>query len=84
MEITRLPEGESAPHDVDCVCIERREDGLFYLNGTALLDCGDSDEAESVSMIGSDAYATFEDAEAAGLAWADAHCAGHVYIASHL
>lgn len=84
MEVIRLPNGQDAPKDADCVCIERGEDGRFYINATALLDCGDTEEAESVSMIGSAPYDSYDEAEAAGLAWADAHCAGTVHIATHL
>lgn len=44
--------------------------------------CGDTDEAESVSMIGSEPYDHYDDAEAAGLAWAAEHCAGEVYVST--
>ena len=82
MNIVRLPEGELAPPEADCITIERREDGKFMLNGTALMACGGTDEAESISMIGSQPYDSYDDAEAAGLAWAADHCAGEVYVSS--
>ncbi len=82
MHITRLPAGETAPAEADCISIERRPDGRFSLNATALMACGDTDEAESVSMIGSEPYDHYDDAEAAGLAWAAEHCAGEVYVST--
>ena len=42
--------------------------------------CGDGEDAESVAMVGSDPYPTFDDAEAAGLAWAEAHCVATIYV----
>lgn len=82
MHIIRLPAGEAAPPEADCIAIERRADGRFMLNATALMACGDTDEAESVSMIGSAPYDHYADAEAAGLAWAAEHCAGEVYVST--
>ena len=82
MHITRLPAGETAPPEADCIAIERLGDGRFSLNATALMACGDTDEAESVSLIGSEPYDRYDDAEAAGLAWAAEHCAGEVYVSS--
>lgn len=82
MKIIRLPEGEEAPHNADCISLWRQADGRYIINGTALASCGDVEEAESVAMIGSDPYPDIETAEAAGLAWANAHCAEEVYIAT--
>lgn len=82
MNIIRLPEGVSAPPEADCITIERREDGTFMLNGTALMACGDTDEVESISMIGSKPYDSYDEAEAAGLAWASEHCAGEVHVST--
>ncbi|WP_019516102.1 hypothetical protein [Sphingomonas sp. Mn802worker] len=82
MHIIRLPLGKTAPPEADCVAIEQRADGRFDLNATALMACGDTDEAESVSLIGSEPYDRYDDAEAAGLAWAAEHCAGEVYIST--
>lgn len=82
MKIIRLPEGEEAPHDADCISLWKQPDGRYIINATALAMCGDGEDAESVSMIGSDPYPDIEAAEAAGLAWANEHCAEEVYIAT--
>jgi hypothetical protein len=80
MEVIRLPTGQPAPPDVDCIGIDRLPDGGFNLNATALLQCDNGAEAESVSLIGAPPFATVEEAEAAGLAWAAEHCVARVYI----
>lgn len=80
MEVVNLPPGEEAPKDSDCVSIARIADGKHLLNGSALLACGDSDEIESVALIGGEPYATYEEAEAAGLAWASEHCVEMLYV----
>jgi hypothetical protein len=80
LDIIKLPFGEQAPNEGDCISIIERTDGRFDLNATALLACGDTDEAESVSMIGGDSYPTYEEAEAAGLAWADGHCVEKLFV----
>ena len=80
MEIIKLPAGEEAPKDSDCINIERAPDGTHVLNASALMSCGDGEEAESVSMIGGKPYHSYEDAEAAGLAWAAEYCVAEVYI----
>lgn len=82
MEIIKLPEGERAPVDTDCISIIRRSDGRHDLNGSALLRCGDGDEVESVALIGGDPYESYDAAEAAGLAWAADHCVGKVFIST--
>ena len=82
MHIIRLPESETAPPEADCITIEQRDDGKFMLNGSALMACGDTDEAESISMIGSQPYDSYDEAEAAGLAWASEHCAGEVHVST--
>lgn len=79
MEIIKLPPGERAPRDSDCARIEAR-DGKFYLNASALVTCGDGNEAESVAMIGSDPYDSYEEAESAALAWAAAHGVEQFYV----
>ncbi|MES2338746.1 MAG: hypothetical protein V4537_11685 [Pseudomonadota bacterium] len=80
MHIIRLALGELAPADTDCIKINETADGTFSLVASAMMDCGDSDSMESVALVGSDPYPSFEDAEAAGLAWADAHCVATIYI----
>lgn len=82
MDVIKLPFGESAPQETDCISIGAREDGRFDLNCSALLSCGDTDEAESVSLIGGAPYDSYEEAEAAGLAWAADHCVESLYVSS--
>lgn len=82
MEIVRLPAGEMAREDTDCVHIERTPEGKFAINCSALLTCGDGDGAESVALIGSEPYDSFESAEAAGLAWASDQCVDVLYVST--
>ena len=80
MEIIKLPLGELAPKNVDCISIDQKEDGSFELNTSALAACGGEDETESTSVIGSEPYPSYDAAEAAGLAIAAEHCVETVYI----
>lgn len=80
MEIIKLPHGEMASEDTDCIKINETPDGKFSLVASALMDCGDGDSPESVALVSSDPYASYDDAEAAGLAWAEAHCVATIYI----
>ena len=82
MDIEKLPIGVQAPEDSDCISIQELDDGRFRLNGSALLRCGDTEEAESVALIGGEPYPSFDEAEAAGLAWAAEHCVGTLYVSS--
>jgi prepilin-type processing-associated H-X9-DG protein len=84
MDIVKLPRGEDAPKDSDCIRIEQTADGRHRLEGSALMNCGDSNEAESVSMVDGGTYPTFEAAEAAGMAWADGHCVTRLYVSTTL
>jgi hypothetical protein len=79
MQTVRLPSGEHAPAEADCISIYEG-DGGFVLNGSVLLRCGDSNELESVSLIGGPTYPTRDAAEAAGLAWAADHCVETLYV----
>jgi hypothetical protein len=81
MQITRLPSGQRAPDAVDCISIEQKADGSFELQGTALINCGDSDEAESVALMGLPSFQTREEAEGVGLAWAAEQCVEHLFVA---
>lgn len=81
MEIIQLPIGTIAPQDSDCIRIQELSEGKFELNGSVLLRCGDSEAFESVAMVGSESYATPDDAESAGLAWAADHCVEQLYVA---
>lgn len=80
MDVVKLQPDESAPPDSDCATIETKDDGLFYLTASALVSCGDSDAAESVSLVGSDPYPSYDAAEAAALAWAASHGVQQFYV----
>jgi hypothetical protein len=80
MEIVKLPPGVRASEESDCIRIQEVAGGKFSLNGSVLSRCGDDAAPESVSLIGGDLYATYEDAEGAGLAWASEHCAEILYV----
>lgn len=77
-----MASGEKAPADSDCISIVELSNGRFNLQGSALLAFGDSEQAESVALIGSDTYASYDEAESAGLAWASAHGVETVYISN--
>lgn len=79
MEIIRLPQGQQAPDEVDCITVEQRDDGRFELTGTALIACGDGNEVESVALTGI-LYDSYEAAEDAGLAWAAQQCVEELYV----
>ena len=79
MEIIKLPFGEMAPEESDCISVQETDDGRFYLNTSALSNCPE-DEAESSSVIGSAPYDSYEAAEAAGLAIAAEQCVETVVI----
>lgn len=80
MDIVKLPVGEPAPSDGDCIRIQEVPGGRFTLAGSVLARCGDVETSESVSLLGGDKYASYDDAEAAGLAWANEHCAELLYV----
>jgi hypothetical protein len=80
MEIVKLPAGEHASDESDCIRIQELPSGAFGLNGSVLFRCGDAEVAESVSLIGGEPYETYDAAEAAGLAWASEHCAEILYV----
>jgi hypothetical protein len=82
MEIHRLPAGQLAPEDSDCVHVSKTADGKYELNCSVLLACGEGDEVESVALIGGRAYDSFEQAEAAGLAWAADQCVETLYVST--
>ena len=72
VDLVKLKPGEHAPIDSDCATIEMKGD-LFFLTASALLSCGDAEAVESVSLVGSDPYRSYDEAEAAALAWASSH-----------
>lgn len=80
MQITRLPTGQRAPDEVDCISVEQLSDGRFELQGAALINCGDGEETESVSLVGLPSFGSREEAEDVGLAWAAEQCVEHLYI----
>ncbi|MBB5709761.1 hypothetical protein [Sphingomonas xinjiangensis] len=81
MDIIKLPIGQAAAGNVDCIRIQELPDGQFELNGSVLLQCGDSDVAESVAMVGSEPYRSADAAESAGMAWAADHCVEQLHVA---
>jgi hypothetical protein len=68
MEIVRLPLGEQASVDADCIRIEEQPGATYKLTASAL--CVGADEGESASIVGGPTFNSFEQAEAAGIAWA--------------
>lgn len=68
MKIIRLPIGEQASVDADCIRIEEQSSGTYQLTASAM--CRGTDDGESVTILGGLVFATVEEAEAAGLAWA--------------
>lgn len=65
MEITRLPAGERAPSDSDCISIDEQPDGRFSWIGSLLTD------EESEAIVDPIICDTRENAEDQGIAWAD-------------
>ncbi len=70
MQIVKLPLGELASKDVDCIVIEKLPSGKYDLTGSALTIRGETSQDESVSTSVDVPYETYEEAESAGLAWA--------------
>lgn len=79
MDITRLPIGDEAGEDTDCIKIRMREDGRYLLECSALNNAP-GHEAESVAVIGSEPYDSYADAEAAGIAWAGEREVERLYV----
>ena len=75
MDIVKLPFGERAPIDSDCISIEHLNDGRFRVSGTVL--SGD----ESTALVGI-VCDEAEAAEAQGLAWMAGCAGGRVYVAN--
>ncbi|SFR83626.1 hypothetical protein [Sphingomonas jatrophae] len=74
MKIIRLPTGQSAPPDADCISIESHPEDGVTLMGTAM--CGD----DSVALTGVQVD-TREAAEEQGIAWAESQGVETLYIA---
>ena len=82
MDIIKLPPGQHADEDTDCIKIERTPDGRYSLISSALVAC-DNDEVDagdSEAVISSDTYPSPEEAEAAGIAWAASLCVERLYV----
>jgi len=69
MNIVRLPVGKQAPVDADCIRIEQSSNEAFTLTASAL--CTDAEDSDSVTLVDGPAFQTPEQAEAAGLVWAE-------------
>ncbi|MFD1787574.1 hypothetical protein ACFSC3_08320 [Sphingomonas floccifaciens] len=80
MELIRLPIGEPAQADVDCIAIEEQVDHRFRLTASAL--CNDTQDAESVSIVGGPTFLSAHEAEAAGIAWATTVGVDRLFISS--
>lgn len=80
MEITRLPVGEVAPSDTDCIRIEQEADGTYKMTASAL--CAGQDDNESVSIVDGLVFPSIHQAEEAGIAWANDVGAEQLYIST--
>ena len=82
MEVIRLPLGEQAPKESDCISVEAQADGSYLLNTSALSNCGgeNGEEAESMSVIGSQPYVSYDEAEAAGMVIAAEQCVSTLFV----
>lgn len=78
MEIVRLPVGEGAPRDSDCISIEEQPDGSFGLTGSLLSDEG------SVAIVSPIICPTREAAEEQGLSWAAGCDVPRLYVSTTL
>ena len=78
MEIVRLPVGESAPVDSDCISIDQLPTGNFNLTGSLLGD------EESVAIVSPIICETQEAAEQQGIAWAEGCGVPKLFIATTL
>ena len=79
MEIIRLALGERPSDDTDCIKIEEGSDGSFAISGTALCQLSGED-AESVSLVATEHFASASEAEDAGLVWANAQGVQTLYV----
>lgn len=81
MEVIKLPLGEQAPKESDCISVEEQADGSYLLNTSALSNCaGEGEEAESMSVIGSQPYDSYDQAEAAGMVIAAEQCVQTLFV----
>ena len=80
MDIIRLPVGQQAPVDADCIRIEEQPGAAFRLTASAL--CTGADDGESVSIVSGPVFATADQAEAAGVAWAASVGVERLFVSS--
>lgn len=80
MEIIKLPLGELAPKESDCISVEEQANGTFELNTSALSSCEPAGDTESTAVIGSQPYDSYDAAESAGLAIAGEQGVDTLYI----
>jgi len=78
MEIRRLAVGVVAPLDADCIRIEQELDGSYKMTASAL--CARTEDQESVSIVDGPLFASAQQAEEAGIAWAHDVGAEQLYI----
>ena len=78
MEIVKLPVGQAAPADSDCISIEEQADGSFGLMGSLLSDEG------SVAIVTPIICATREEAEEQGTSWAAGCDVATLYVSTLL
>lgn len=76
MEIIKLPIGEQAPVESDCISIDEQPDGSFLLTGSLL------GPEESVALVTELTFPTRDEAESTGLAWAADCNVERLYIAT--
>ncbi|RVT94899.1 hypothetical protein [Sphingomonas crocodyli] len=77
MEIVKLDRGAQPPESSDYVAIVE-EDGQFGFSGQIEKIHGPT--KAQVFLIGPEWYPSFDEALTAGLAWADSHGAGRIYV----
>lgn len=80
MKIVRMAFGDMAGPDTDCIKINEARGGGFTLVGSALAVCEDNETYESVALVASEPYPSYEAAEAAGLAWAAEQCVATIHV----
>ena len=78
MEIVKLPVGESAPKDSDCISVDEQSDGSFAYTGSLL--AGD----ESVAIVTPIRCDTREAAEEQGMVWAAGCNVERLYVSTTL
>lgn len=78
MDIVRLPTGETAPIDSDCISIDEQPDGRLTVTGSIL------SHEESVAIVTPILCATREAAEEQGMSWAAECDVPRLYVSTTL